>query len=541
MLNRLSVKLRLLLLSLIPLLALVGLTLISLGQMHRLDKGIQSLYADRVVPMQQIRVVTASYSALLFSIGQKYRADQIEKEGYRKETQAALEQAERQWQAFLGTHLLADEVPLVQTVEHALPPARQLVEKRLQQLDNMSLWELDDLEFNRQSYAAFTPLEQALDELYDYQMRVAAEFREQASARHDFMQRLYAVGCGLLVAALALLALLIYRSIQRPLEQMRDVIGNIAAEADLRLRITVSGSDELADTAGAFNRMMDRFQALVGELGHAVAQMAAAAGKMQEISCQVSQAATVQEEQSGQVVAAINQMSAAIQEVAGSALNTSRQAQDADARAADGTRTLLDNVQAIQRLAQRVNSATEVIQQLSTQSERIGHVLTTIRGVAEQTNLLALNAAIEAARAGEAGRGFAVVADEVRSLAGNTQQATESIRQMIEQLQQSAQLAVQAMGEASHQATASAGQAHDSGGILESIKQAVARIAAMNEQISAATEQQTAVANEINANVARFQGSIVEVGEGSRQSSTASAELAELSVKLQRQVAQFSI
>ena len=539
MLGQMSVKLRLLLLALPPLLALVLLAAISLGQMSSLNQGINSLYVDRVEPMEQLTNVNNGYANALIDLGHKYRAELIDAGTFRREVQASLQRAESAWDAYEQTYITGDEARLMEVVKQAKVPVRNLIDARLQQVDSGELLSQDGQSFNRQTYEAYDPLLDAMDALYAYQVKFAGEFNQQSSADYQGLVKAYVIACGLVVLVLAFLAWAIYRSISRPLGHMHEVISDISEHADLTRRLQIEGSDELAQTGLAFNSMMDRFQALVGELGRAVEQLASSSEEMSSISQQVSHSASAQEEQVIMVATAINEMTAAIQEVASNALNAAQHATDADGKARAGSSTVRANVQAMRSLSERVSSATQVIEQLNRQSENISQVLTTIRGVAEQTNLLALNAAIEAARAGEAGRGFAVVADEVRSLAGNTQQATESIRTMIDELQASARQAVDAMEEASEQAKHSATQAGESGNILEAITQAVETIADMNAQISTATEEQTSVANEINENITRFQGGIAEVGEGSRQSSIASQELAELSVQLQRQVSVF--
>ena len=539
MLGQMSVKLRLLLLALPPLLALVLLAAISLGQMSSLNQGINSLYVDRVEPMQQLITVNNGYANALIDLSHKYRAELIDAGTFRREVQVSLQRAESAWDAYQQTYITGDEARLMEVVKQAKVPVRNLIDARLQQVDSGELLSQDGPSFNRQTYEAYDPLLDALDALYSYQVKFASEFNQQTETDYQGLVKAYVIACGLVVLVLAFLAWAIYRSISRPLGHMHEVISDISEHADLTRRLQIEGSDELAQTGLAFNSMMDRFQALVGELGRAVEQLASSSEEMSSISQQVSHSASAQEEQVIMVATAINEMTAAIQEVASNALNAAQHATDADGKARAGSSTVRANVQAMQSLSERVSSATQVIEQLNRQSENISQVLTTIRGVAEQTNLLALNAAIEAARAGEAGRGFAVVADEVRSLAGNTQQATESIRTMIDELQASARQAVDAMEEASEQAKHSATQAGESGNILEAITQAVETIADMNAQISTATEEQTSVANEINENITRFQGGIAEVGEGSRQSSIASQELAELSVQLQRQVSVF--
>jgi methyl-accepting chemotaxis protein len=260
---------------------------------------------------------------------------------------------------------------------------------------------------------------------------------------------------------------------------------------------------------------------------------------MSAISAQVSQAATAQGDQTSMVATAVHQMSVAVQEVARNAQATASNAADANKEARQGSELVQSNLTSIQGLSTSVEKAGEVIDTLHSQSDEISKVLGVIQSIAEQTNLLALNAAIEAARAGEAGRGFAVVADEVRSLASNTQKATESIRSMIDALQGGARSAVSAMQLSREQAQNSVSRAREAGEVLNHIALAIEGIADGNVQISAATEQQTAVANEISENISSLNDSIGDVVNGAEQSSIASRDLAQLATGLQQQIQRF--
>ncbi|WP_371915264.1 methyl-accepting chemotaxis protein [Pseudomonas sp. PA27(2017)] len=262
---------------------------------------------------------------------------------------------------------------------------------------------------------------------------------------------------------------------------------------------------------------------------------------MSAVSAQVSRTATLQGDQTNMVATAVHEMSMAVQEVANNALSAASSAANANRQAREGGVLVQASVDSVEGVSLSVAEAGEVINSLHAQSDEISKVLGVIQAIAAQTNLLALNAAIEAARAGEAGRGFAVVADEVRGLASNTQTATESIRELIDSLQGGARAAVGVMQQSREHVQECVQRAGDAGQALASIISAVESIASGNEQISTATEEQTSVANEISQNVSQLNDSIAEVVSGAEQSLAASRDLAQMANRLHQQTQRFVV
>ncbi|WP_337841539.1 HAMP domain-containing methyl-accepting chemotaxis protein [Rheinheimera sp.] len=541
MLNSFSVKLRLLVLVSVPLLVLVLISLISLYEMKVLSAGASSIYLDRVVPLKQIKQVSDAYAVSAVDLLHKARGGVLTPDAAERELSASIALADQVWQQYLATELTPEEKQLATQASEQIRQFRSQLQGYQSQLGNGELISLPAENFNRELYQSADPLSLTLARLIDIQLQEAGKFKEQAEAGYAFFIQLFMASLLLVFLLLGLLSFLIYRSIHHPLSALQNAITVVGEKSDLRVRAEVLGQDEIAQTATAFNQTISRVHQFFSELADAVAQLAAASEQMSQISQQVSGTAFEQEQQVNLIATAINQMSAAIQEVANSALLTSEQATSVDQRTQAGYQKVQQNKASIEQLSTVVQGASGVIEQLKLESEKITSVLAVIQTIAGQTNLLALNAAIEAARAGEAGRGFAVVADEVRTLATNTQKATESIKQMIDTLQQSALEAVSAMAQSGRYAGESVDNAMQAAAVLEEIKGSVETIVDMNVQISAATEQQTIVAEDINKNISEFSVSIADMSRSATHSADASNSLSQLASRLQQQAAMYQV
>ncbi|MDM8350700.1 methyl-accepting chemotaxis protein [Pseudomonas sp. sp1636] len=368
----------------------------------------------------------------------------------------------------------------------------------------------------------------------------AAKAREQQ--RMDVGSRqamLLLAAMGVAAVALGLLAAWsISRSIVIPLRQSVAFAQRIA-QGDLTQDLPLDRHDELGQLLAAMQGMTDSLRNLLGRIGGGVSQIAAAAEQLSTITAQTSAGVHNQRQETEQTATAMHQMAATVQEVAQNAEQASSAARAADHEAQQGNQVVQQVVTQIDSLALEVDHSAAAIQALNQESARIGGVLEVIRAVAEQTNLLALNAAIEAARAGDQGRGFAVVADEVRALARRTHDSTAEIEGLIASLQRMAGGAVEQM-ESSRTLTRHAvtlvGQAGDA---LGRITQAVSTIEQMNQQIAAAAEEQSAVADSISESVTRVRDIGEQSARASEQTAVSSAELARLGGELQGLVAQF--
>ncbi|MCG8429467.1 MAG: methyl-accepting chemotaxis protein [Chromatiales bacterium] len=330
-------------------------------------------------------------------------------------------------------------------------------------------------------------------------------------------------------------------SLSSPIQYLAETITEVENSSDLTHQVDMKRNDELGMAANAFNSMVAKFRDSLNRVSDMTHQLAATAEETSVITEQTNEAVQQQLNETTHVATAMTEMGSTVQEVAASANNTAHAVSKANDQAAEGQRTMQDTIAQIQRLASEVESAAEVIRQLEKHSEEIGSVLDVISNIAEQTNLLALNAAIEAARAGEQGRGFAVVADEVRNLASKTQVSTEEINQMIQKLQNGSGQAVSAMNQSQTVAGSAAEQAVKTGEALSVIAEAVTHINDMSTQIASAAEEQSAVVAEINQNIVQISDSTEQTATGANQTAEASGDLARLASDLQGLVGQFKV
>ena len=332
----------------------------------------------------------------------------------------------------------------------------------------------------------------------------------------------------------------LYFSVAENIEKIGHATKQVA-DGDLKVRIKLDTKDEMQNIATDFNDMTEKVEALVQQIMSATAQLAAAAEELSAVASDSGRNIANQTSEIDQVATAMNEMAATVQEVANNATQAAGAATNADNEAKGGKQIVTQTAQAIQELADNVEESAKVIHQLEQDSENIGTVLDVIKGIAEQTNLLALNAAIEAARAGEQGRGFAVVADEVRTLASRTQESTDEIQAMIEKLQAGSRNAVSAMENGRAKAQSGAEQAREAAESLEAITRAVTTISEMNTMIASAAEEQTSVANEMNESIVKINQLGQSTSSGAEQTSSSSQEMSNLATQLQTLVAQFKV
>ncbi|MBA2921838.1 HAMP domain-containing protein [Pseudomonas sp. P7] len=350
-----------------------------------------------------------------------------------------------------------------------------------------------------------------------------------------------------LVSALTAVFLLIfylyagfYASTRTTLRRLGAMMDKVAA-GDMTVTFVAQSRDELGDLGQVFNGTVAKIHDLIERVGHTVSQVELQAGQVETVSARSNQAVSGQRTQIEQVATAMNQMSATAQEVARSAAAAVSSAHSVNDETVSGRGLVQSQQSSIARLASEIDLSVGVINQLATDSQSISSVLEVIKSIAEQTNLLALNAAIEAARAGEQGRGFAVVADEVRTLARRTQHSTEEIEQMISRLHSGVGAAVKAMGTSHEMASGTVGQSEKVQQALENILGAVGMIVDQNQQIAAAVEQQTAVAHDIDQNIVEINRAGEHAAQGAHQTEAASRQLSLQVIELKQLIGAFRV
>jgi len=370
-----------------------------------------------------------------------------------------------------------------------------------------------------------------------------AQLRDQLQIRLDH-QRLRMLALAALLGGVFVLIVYLYggfyASTRTTLRGLGTAMGQVAA-GDMTVSFRARSRDELGALGEDFSETVRRIRGLIDQVGQTVTAVELQAGQVLAVSARSNQAIGGQREQIEQVAKAMNQMSATVHAVARSAALAADGAQQVNLESANGRSLVQGQQDSIGRLAGEIDSSVLAINRLADDSQAIGQVLEVIRGIAEQTNLLALNAAIEAARAGEQGRGFAVVADEVRTLARRTQDSTAQIAQMIQRLREGVAQAVQAMAGSHQMAASTVDEAQQVQQALGTILGAVGGIVEQNQQIAAAVEQQTAVAHDIDRNLVAINLAAQDTSQGACQTEDASRALSQQVMELKRLIGAFRV
>ncbi len=547
MLNRISFKARLIVLTSIAFLLFILVGAVGLMGMNSLNQALEDVYQEKMVPVKVLDTIYAdingSRAELLLALQHAPDSSFVDLHDHPasrhidtiKNGQARNKQG---WEMLDAITFSAKDQQLIEDLLAQVKVLRhQGVDPVLAAISTGNYYRANQLILTTVN-PAIGKVREVMMQLSDNLMHDAQQEFNQGEQRYQQTIKLFAVVMALGGALIVLLALRVITSIQRAVKLLREASGQMAS-GDTTVRVRYQGQDELRDVAIAFNNMSERFQTALQDVDRSAEQLAAASEETSVITVNTSESMQKQQNEISQVATAMNEMHATASEVARSASQAADAARHADKEAALGRDVSLQTIDAIESLASGVESATAVIEALAKDSEDIGSVLDVIRSIAEQTNLLALNAAIEAARAGEAGRGFAVVADEVRTLASRTQQSTQEINDMVARLQSGAAQAVAAMETGRVQARAGVEQTLKTTACLESIVSALQTINDVNVQIACAAEEQSAVSEEITRSVVAINDLTTETTDGAMQTTQASHEVARLASALQDMLERF--
>ena len=377
---------------------------------------------------------------------------------------------------------------------------------------------------------------------------IVAEEEKLIIVRGDQQTASSAIGIGvtiigtlIAIAISSTIAFFIVRGIMQPINATNTILKNITEQGDLTKRVAITSGDEIGEMGEYFNAFVSKLQGIIREIVESATQLSVAAEQMSKVAADTNEGLNRQNSETVQVATAMTEMAATVDEIARNSQNGSDAASSSDREAKSGNQAVSITIKTINELAGDVENSAMILENLKGDSENISAVLDVIKNIADQTNLLALNAAIEAARAGEQGRGFAVVADEVRTLAQRTQNSTSEIENLISALQKGAESAVNAMEQNRTKAAETVEQAAQAGEFLESITQGVSTILDMNSQIAVSSEEQAAVAQEINRSIVSIQSISDETSVGATQTSESSKEVTILGTRLRNLVEQFRV
>ncbi|MGL4270268.1 MAG: methyl-accepting chemotaxis protein [Plesiomonas sp.] len=479
-----------------------------LGYQLVFNDPLQSQYAEQLNATQaQVDTTLAQYAQYAFSA----------------EDKRMFQNVKTQWQRYL-----------------------EINQSVLSNLNNGNMSRAEQLLFS-DAMTQFTELNKSIKALIKINKQYAEDSRHQAVSIYSSVQLYISLSILVAIILVVILARVLTHQIRDPLLTILDQAKQIA-NGDLKRGVLCeyldsgkAAKDEIGQVAFAIRDMKEGLGHLVNEISSSVSQLSTAVEEVSAIAEQSSHGMQQQQSEVSQLATAMNEMQSTVQEVSRNTTDAASAAHQASNASDSGSKVVQEAISSIELVAQEIEHSGQVVQQLEQDSASISVVLDVIRNIADQTNLLALNAAIEAARAGEQGRGFAVVADEVRTLAQRTQDSTAEINKIIDMLQSRAAEAGQAMQVSRQQMHTSVEQARNAGATIRQINQAVVQISDMNTQIASATEQQNSVTEELNRSIVTIHNASDEVAQGSNQTAQACAELSQLAIHLQQVTNRFAM
>lgn len=539
MLNSIKIAPRLYGLLGVLILALVAVGWSGLEDSRQSHEALETVYHDRVLPLKDLKVIADLYAVDLVAISHKLHNGHMSWAQALPLITAARQDIAKHWNAYEHTELVAAERAQVAVIHPVMAVADRTLDTLQAIIQRQDAAALHDFVLN-QLYQSIEPMSAALHRLVEIQLDVAQHEYEQGERRYNQLHTLFVTVLLLAIVITIGFGWWIARSVTHPLSTA-VVFLNQLAKGDLTMEIEVRGRDEIADLFAAMRSMSHQLRHMLGEMSGNACQVASAATQLRAIADNIAQGSDEMSSQAQTVATAGEEMTTTSNAIAHSCQTAADSAQQAYHTANQGAEVVASSIRAMQLLADKVREAASAVAALGQRSQQIGTIIGTIEQIAAQTNLLALNAAIEAARAGEQGRGFAVVADEVRVLANRTAKATGEISNMIGAIQQETATAVTLMEQGVSQVQHGSDEAAQSGDALKAILELVNTVSLQVSQIATAVEEQTMVTDEIAGNMHQITSVIQQASHGAHESAVAAAQLDENAAGLQRLVGHFRL
>ncbi|WP_133180223.1 methyl-accepting chemotaxis protein [Shewanella decolorationis] len=500
--NGLQIKQKMFIGILVPLMMLLVIGFIAINMMGKIEYGVERIYNDRVVPLDDLKVIADKYAVDVIDAINKANAGGFTASQAITALQSAKSTVNQRWQKYLATDLTKEESQLANQAEFLFTPANEQIDQLvtfLKGVNGGTAHQLNDKILPL--YQAIDPISGKVSELIDLQITIAGHEKEAANEIYRSSIAIFATLAGLAMLISIVIGLWVNRSVMNPINDIVRNLKTIREDSDLTVKFRTFNNDELGLISSSLTQVIEHLRGILHSIAEAANTVNSSATELNSFTQETNKRMQQQQAETEQTATAMNEMTATVAEVAQSTSAAADSARDADTYAANGNRIVMDSISSMSQLSEQIQKTAQVIGFLSNESQNIGRVLDVIKSIAEQTNLLALNAAIEAARAGEQGRGFAVVADEVRTLAQRTQKSTQEIEAMIATLQQGVKEAVNAMEVGINQVDDANNKANQAGQALKEIVTSVDNIAELNTHIATAAEEQSSVAESINRSI----------------------------------------
>jgi methyl-accepting chemotaxis protein len=515
----LQIKHKMLLSSLIPLTLLIFICGIAINMMGKIEQGVVRIYNDRVVPLEDLKIIGDDYAVYVIDAINKANAGGFNAQ----DASSALRNAEKniatRWGKYMATELTSEEARLAKEANIMFGPADSQIKKLINKLDNMS-GKIDGqlIPDIMPLYQVIDPISGKIAELISLQIQVAGDEKLAVNEAYSASVSLFIFLAICAFIASIGLSLWVRNSVMTPITEILTKLKVIKRDSDLTQVFNTFNDDELGQISTNLTGVIEHLRGILESISDAANTINSSADSLNSFTRATNSRMQNQQSETEQTAAAMNEMTATVAEVAQSTTAAADLAQHTDSHAANGDLIVQKSIKSMSLLSAQIQQTSEVIAHLASQSQNIGQVLDVIKSIAEQTNLLALNAAIEAARAGEQGRGFAVVADEVRTLAKRTQESTLQIETMIDGLQQGVKKAVTSMQSGMSQVDEANQNTNLAGEALKEIVRSVDSITELNTHIATAAEEQSSVAESINR-------SIIAISDIAQHSTMAAGEL----------------